>query len=224
MTGEQLPDSPGSRKTALLVVDMISDFKFEDGETLFERTMPIVQSLANLKRRLKSKKVPIVYVNDELGSGRDRLTHDLEELELRSEKAAEILAWIRPEKGDHWIVKPQRSGFYGTPLGSLMLSLGVDSAVVTGVTTDICVLFTAHDAYMRGYSVNVPSDCSTAVELSHHDEALRFLSRVAKADVSPSTSDRWNEFFEKDEAYGESSNGSGSMGANANLALSPALI
>lgn len=224
MASERFPDGAVSSKTALLVVDMVSDFEFEDGDKLFESTMSFVEGLANLKRRLKARKIPVIYVNDDLGSGRDRLARDLEALERRSKKAAEILTWIRPEIGDHWIVKPQRSGFYGTALGSLLLSLGVDSTVVTGVTTDICVLFTAHDAYMRGYSVNIPSDCCAAVERSHHDHALSFLDRVAKANTSPTTTDRWQHFFNEIETYREFGDDSGGVITSSSSTMSAAPV
>lgn len=203
MACETLPGARVSKEAALLIVDMVSDFSFEDGDRLFKRSLQIVDNLALLKRRLKSMDAPVVYVNDELGHGRDKLNEDLYELERRSAEAAEILSLIKPDDDDHWISKPQRSGFYGTPLGSLLLSLEVSSVIVAGVTTDICVLFTAHDAYMRGYSVNVPSDCCTAVEDAHHDQALRFMKRVAKARLVPSTSDRWSRFTPRVGTYSE---------------------
>lgn len=191
MKYDELSAGPGHRDTALLIVDFVSDFDFEDGELLFRRSREAVRNAADLKNRLKRLNAPVIYVNDELGNGRNGLQDDLRRLENRSAKAAEIMSSIRPYEDDHWIVKPQRSGFYGTPLGNLLLSLGVNSVIVAGVTTDICVLFTAHDAYMRGYSVSIPSDCCAALEDSHHNEALRFLQRVADVDSSPSTSDRW---------------------------------
>lgn len=181
-----------SPATALLLVDFVSDFNFEDGNRIFRRSRKAVMNAACLKRRLKNIGVPVIYVNDELGKGRIKFRETLGELENRSAEAAEIMSVIRPEEDDHWVVKPQRSGFYGTPLGSLLLKLGVNSVIIAGVTTDMCVLFTAHDAYMRGYSVRVPSDCCAALEDSHHDEALRFLERVADVDSSPSTKYIWN--------------------------------
>src|SRR5262249_37815312 len=74
-------------------------------------------------------------------------------------------------------------GFYGTSLGVLLLSMGVSNIILTGVTTDICILFTAHDAYMRGYNVHIPSDCCASGDPKHHSNALSFLKRVAEADV-----------------------------------------
>ena len=94
---------------------------------------------------------------------------------------------IRPAENDLYVLKPQRSGFYETPLAVLLESMEISSLILAGVTTDICVLFTAHDAYMRGFSLAVPSDCTAAVEKHYKDHALELIERVTEADVRPST-------------------------------------
>ena len=170
---------------ALLIVDMISDFEFEDGDRLFKNALEILEPLSALKREMRARGIPVIFVKDELGDGSDQIARDIRRLGDRSERASRILDYLAPDKNDHWIVKPQRSGFYATRLGNLLLSLNVSSVAVAGLTTDICVFFTAHDAYMRGYSLWIPSNCSTAVEKAHHEEALKFLSRVADADTTP---------------------------------------
>jgi nicotinamidase-related amidase len=54
---------------------------------------------------------------------------------------------------------------------------------VTGFATDICVLFTANDAYMRGFDVIVPQDCVASEREEDNDHALRHMARILKADV-----------------------------------------
>ena len=100
----------------------------------------------------------------------------------RGRRITEILA---PEENDLYILKPQRSGFYETPLSVLLQSLRVSNLIICGVTTDMCVLFTAHDAYMRGFRVFVPEDCCAAVEKEHHDQALELLGRVTDVRILP---------------------------------------
>ena len=56
---------------------------------------------------------------------------------------------LRPDDNDYFVIKPQFSGFYSTNLPVLLPKLGVDRLILTGVATDICVLFTAGDAHMR---------------------------------------------------------------------------
>lgn len=185
MTNNSHPSNGKACGSVLLIIDMISDFEFEDGAKLFPRSLKVAENIAALKRRSKQSGIPVIYVNDAIDGGSMEPGEDIRSLEKRSSKAAEMLSILAPEDDDHLIIKPQRSGFYGTSLGNLLLSLNASTVVATGVTTDICVFFTVHDAYMRGYSVSVPSNCCTAVEDSHHREALRFLNRVTEARTDP---------------------------------------
>lgn len=183
----------GSRQTyvrsncSLLIVDLISDFSFKDGDKLFPQAVAAAENVKRLKKRAKESGVPVIYVNDNYGRWNDDFAGYTSYIRENSEMGRELLRLIEPEEGDHFILKPQRSGFYATALGVLLLSMNVSNVVVTGVTTDICVLFTAHDAYMRGYHVNVPADCTGAVERRHHDQALDLLARVAEADTTESS-------------------------------------
>jgi len=177
---------------ALLILDMISDFQFEDGEKLYPHALKAAGAIAGLKRKAKSSGAAVVYVNDNYGRWNEDFHTYTRNVRENSEKGRRIIELIEPESDDMFVLKPQRSGFYATPLGVLLLSMGASRVVVTGVTTDICVLFTAHDAYMRGFSVCVPSDCSGAVQPAHHRRALKFLERIAGVDISESDKVKFN--------------------------------
>lgn len=172
-------------KTALLIVDMIADFKFKDGEKLFNNALPVAKRIAHLKDRANRSSIPVIYVNDNYGQWKNDFAATLRAAESSSE-GKQIVSVLRPGPDDFYILKPQRSGFFATPLSVLLESLEVSRLIVTGVTTDICVLFTAHDAHMRGFSVSVPADCCAAVEMSDHTIALKMLERVADADIGDS--------------------------------------
>jgi nicotinamidase-related amidase len=174
--------------TAILIVDMISDFTFEDGDKLFEKTLPIAHNVAELKTRAKRHNVPVVYVNDNFGKWQEDFRDQTGRTARSSEFGRKITEILAPEPNDYYVLKPQRSGFYETPLKILLSTMNVRRVIVTGVTTDICVHFTAHDAYMRGFSVAVPADCTAAAQESYKDDALRMIARVAEADISVSTS------------------------------------
>ena len=64
-----------------------------------------------------------------------------------------------PEPDDYFVLKPKHSGFFSTTLDILLEYLGVKTVILTGVAGNICVLFTANDAYMRDFSLVVPRDC-----------------------------------------------------------------
>jgi nicotinamidase-related amidase len=171
---------------ALLILDMITDFEFKDGEKLFPQALEIAPTIARLKEKAKAADAAVIYVNDNYGRWNEDFHSYVRNIEHNSDKGRRIVEMLRPQKDDMFVLKPQRSGFYATPLGVLLLSMGTSRVVVTGVTADICVLFTAHDAYMRGFSVCVPSDCTTAINRRHSQHALRFLERIADVDVSAS--------------------------------------
>lgn len=180
---------PKSRSNAaVLIVDMISDFEFDGGNKLFDQAVQVAESIAEFKSRANDSGVPVIYVNDNFGKWHEDFGTYVSNTMNSSKKGRAIGEILRPDQDDLFILKPQRSGFYATALGVLLLSLDVSKVIVTGVTSDICVLFTAHDAYMRGYHVQVPSDCSAAIESEDHDLALKFLERVADADTTPSES------------------------------------
>ncbi len=171
-------------REALLLIDLITDFEFEDGEQLYRSTRKIIPAVAELKRRAKRAGLPVIYVNDEFDETDGEVCSLIRHVRSSSEQGSEILSYIEPDD-DYFVAKPQRSGFYATSLGVLLLSMGVSKIVIAGVTTDICVLFTAHDAYMRGYEVAVPKDTSTAVRSEFHNDGIKLIERVADADISP---------------------------------------
>jgi nicotinamidase-related amidase len=63
---------------------------------------------------------------------------------------------LRPEENDYFVSKPHHSGFYASALEVLLQSLGAKKLIITGFAADICVLFTANDAYMRDYEIIIP--------------------------------------------------------------------
>ncbi len=189
--------APPSSDTALLLIDVITDFQFEDGQKLWHNAHPIVQPIAVLKARARTAGIPVINVNDNFGNWQEDLKRQVERIMADSKEGREFICKIKPDPDDYYILKPQRSGFYETPLAVLLGSMEVKNLIIAGITTDICVLFTAHDAYMRGFKVRVPADCTAAVENEHKDEALKLMSRVADVDTSPSAEIRMKSRGEK---------------------------
>lgn len=175
--------------SALLLIDLITDFEFEDGDKLFTATNRILNNLRSLRDRCYEAGSPIIYVNDPPKNGSDSVSSLLDGVG-RTERGRFMLEQIGPTDSSFVIFKPQRSGFFDTALEDALHRVGAKHIYIAGITTDICVLFTAHDAYMRKFKVSVPANCATAVKPEYHEEALRFLERVAEADISP-------EVFEK---------------------------
>ena len=178
---------PDKAAVALLLIDVINDLEFDSGEALLEHALPAARRLAALKRRAKESQVPVVYVNDNFGRWQSDfkklLQHCLED-DVRGRPLAELL---KPdEDDDYFVLKPKHSGFFSTTLDILLDYLQVKTLVVTGLTGDICVLFTASDAYMRDFNLLIPEDCVASADPEENGHALEHMRRVLKADTRPS--------------------------------------
>jgi nicotinamidase-related amidase len=91
------------------------------------------------------------------------------------------------ENKDHervlWMDKRHYSAFSGTDLDIRLRERGVDTVVLTGVLSDICVLHTAIDAYNKGYRIEVVASAIAALTEESHQFALNHLRHVLGATV-----------------------------------------
>lgn len=69
--------------------------------------------------------------------------------------------------------------------------------MLTGLTGDICVLFTAHDAYMRDFNLVVPSDCVASEDPADNEYTLRNMAALMDADTRPSVEIDFEELQRK---------------------------
>lgn len=169
-------------KTAVLVADMINDFV--TGVFKNERAAKIVPNIKRLLNFARKQKVPIIYVTDAHLPGVD---HEFEVWGPHAERGswgAEIVDELKPEKGDFRVYKRKYSAFYGTDLDMLLHELKVDTLILTGVVTDICIQHTAADAFFRGYKIVVPQDGVEAVDESTQQAALKYLKRTYGCEIT----------------------------------------
>lgn len=181
-----MPRKPDHVNTCLLVIDMINDFSFEGAECLFPAVEQAAERIAALKQRVKDTGVPVVYVNDNFGKWRSDFQTLVERCVKPHCRGKRIVELLRPESEDYFVLKPKHSGFYATPLELLLSFLNIGRLIITGVTGNNCVLYTAADAYMRGFEVAVPSDCVVSLDPETNHRALQHMRETLKAEVDPS--------------------------------------
>jgi nicotinamidase-related amidase len=178
---------PDKSEVVLLLIDVINDMEFDTGRELLEYALPAARNLAQLKKRAKEAGIAIIYVNDNFGRWQSDfnklLKHCLEE-DVAGKPLAEIL---KPDEDDYFVLKPKHSGFFSTTLDTLLEYLQAKTLILTGLTGDICVLFTANDAYMRDFNLIIPSDCVASSTRERNEHALELMARVLKADTALST-------------------------------------
>lgn len=96
---------------------------------------------------------------------------------------APIAAALRPRPRDFVVLKSTLSGFYQTPLATMLHLSGVRTLVLCGFAADNCVLFTAADAYMRDYRIVVPCDAVGAQTPDAQGRALRMMHDLLSARI-----------------------------------------
>jgi nicotinamidase-related amidase len=179
--------APDSSRAALLILDLISDFEFVDGDRLYKKALPLARRIAALKKRAGAAGIPTIYVNDNAGRWQsDRLQLIAHCLSNRA-RGHPLVEQIVPEPDDYFILKPKHSGFYSTPLHILLDNIGARTLILTGVTSHQCVLFTAADAYVREFDLIIPSDCIAAMEAKQTRAAIEIFRTALKADTRAST-------------------------------------
>lgn len=180
-------NAPDKAYAALLIVDVINDLEFDEGEELLRHAMPAAKRLKALKTRFREAGLPVIYANDNFGRWQSDFHAQVNHCLKDHVRGYPIVKLLKPESEDYFVLKPKHSAFYSTTLDLLLSHLQVESLVITGFATDMCVLFTSNDAYMRDFRVYVPSDCVAANTKQRSEESLALMKRVLKADVRPST-------------------------------------
>lgn len=178
---------PDKSDVALILLDVINDLEFPEGELLFPYAYEAAKRIAELKARARAARIPAVYVNDNFGRWQSdfrRLIERCTEEEVLGRPIADLLL---PEDDDYFVLKPKHSGFFSTNLDVLLNYLSVKTLIITGFAGNICVLFTANDAYMRDFHLVVPADCVASNNPEDNAHALLQMQTVLKADITAST-------------------------------------
>lgn len=167
------------QSVALLIIDMINDFKFGYGPVLAEKALTMSDSILKLKKQFKQQNRPVIYINDHYNLWQANLPRLIDH--CSNKQSEPILKKLAPLEDDYFLIKPKHSAFYNTSLETLLRELSINTLVLTGIAGNICVLFTANDAYMRGYQLIIPSDCIASNDSRDNEYALLMMKNVLKA-------------------------------------------
>jgi len=94
---------------------------------------------------------------------------------IRGERGHDIIDALAPRKGEPVIDKPGKGAFYATDLGPMLHLRGIETLIVCGVTTEVCVHTTVREANDRGYKCLVPSDCCASYFPEFHEMGLKMI-------------------------------------------------
>jgi nicotinamidase-related amidase len=179
--------APDKSEAALLLIDVINDFDFPEGDQLLQLALPVGKNIAELKKRAKAEGIPVIYVNDNFGKWQSDLKKIVARCTSEDAKGNEFVKQLVPDNDDYFVLKPKHSGFYSTTLDLLLTHLNAKNLILTGIAGNNCVLFTANDAYMRDFKIFVPADCVVSNTKEENEYALKQMETVLKADASPAS-------------------------------------
>ena len=176
-------NAPDTCPVALLIIDAINHFVFEDSDAVLADARRMARPLRALKARAARAGIPVVYVNDNFGRWRSDFRQTVAHCVSHRSPGRLVARRLKPRTRDYFVLKPKHSGFYDTTLETLLDELKIKRVIVTGIAGNICVLFTANDAYMRGMQIYAPADCIVSNTLEDNAHALRQI------EITPTTGD-----------------------------------
>lgn len=177
------PDNSGA---ALVIIDMINDLEFEGGEKIFDAALTAAKKIAKLKQRAQEAGIPVVFANDNFGRWRSNFKEAVNYCLHDGVRGGPLAEVLKPATEDYFILKPKHSAFYATPMELLLQYLKCRRLILCGISGNMCVQFTACDAYMRDFKLFIPQDCMASNTEEANQQSLKYLKDVLKADITPS--------------------------------------
>jgi len=171
-------------KTALIITDMLNSYDHEDGDTLAECVREKLPAIVQLcERAREDDDTLVVYAND----NHDRWEAGREDLvrQALDGKYPDLVEPIAPHAAVPFIAKGRHSIFYETAADHLLRVSDVRRIVLAGQVTEQCILYSALDAYLRGYEVWAPRDAIAHIHPDFAEAAIGMMERNMHADVSP---------------------------------------
>jgi nicotinamidase-related amidase len=170
-------------RTAVLILDMISEFSFPNGRKLVSPALRAARHIRDLRRQAARSRWPVIYVNDAPQIWESNPGEFVARCARPGGHGRRIAELLAPRKQDYFLFKPRHSAFFDTSLDSLLARLRVQRVILTGVTAHQCVLFTAMDAHVRDYDIRIVRNCVAAFTASQTQRALWLASESLEAEI-----------------------------------------
>lgn len=172
----------GTGKKAVLVIDMQRDFIDEGAPIECPGGREIIPNIQRLLDLAHHKGLAVIYTQEVHRAQGVDFGRELDGEEpvhcLEGTTGVEIIPDLAPQTGDFVIVKRRYSAFFATDLDLLLRGLGVDTLILTGAATDVCVRATAQDGQQLNYWVIVPEECVAGTSVEQHRAALRNIAYI----------------------------------------------
>lgn len=196
---------PDPARTALIIVDMQNDFVHPDGGfarcarenpergwdmAFLMGTIPHVRRLLNAFRSAGRPVVYIItthdpaYADAEWPHWRSGLTGENRTFLIEGTWGAQVADELKPQDGEHIVVKKGYGGFSNTPLDTILRRLGITTCVMSGVTTTVCVSTTLRGGVGHNYDMVLVSDAVAETSRELHEAEIEILGRAFAVEVT----------------------------------------
>jgi nicotinamidase-related amidase len=183
-------------RTAIVIIDMQRDFLEPGGfgETLGNDVSLLAKAIKPcraLLERARQKGVLVIHTREghrpdlsdaprakvERGAPSMRIgaKGPMGRILIRGEPGHDIVPELYPKEGEPVVDKPGKGAFFATDLHAMLINRGIETLIVCGVTTEVCVHTTVREANDRGYRCIVPGDCCGSYFPEFHEMGLRMI-------------------------------------------------
>ncbi len=160
-------------KPAVIVVDMLKDnLKESPRNPYLQEGRDIIPNLQRLLEESRKREFPIVFACDSFLKDDFIFKGRMKVHSLRGTKGSEVVDDLKPAPTDIILPKRRFSAFFKTDLDQTLRTLGVDTIIVTGITTEVCVLITVMDGLSHDFSAIILEDCSASRKKEFHQGCL----------------------------------------------------
>lgn len=170
-------------RLATLVIDMLNPYDHEDADDLADQAKSRIEPMVELIEATRSADLDVIYVNDNYGDF-TATSKDIGENAMDG-RHPELVEPILPPKGALFIQKVRHSAFYSSSLDHLLNERDIEGVVLAGQVTEQCILYSALDAYVRGFEIRVPDDAVVPIVPELGDAALRMMESNMDARIGP---------------------------------------
>ena len=193
-------------RPALLVIDMQHDFVDSDAGCYAPGVEEIIPNVARMIEAARKADIPIIYTQEAHRLGRVDSGRELDpgtgasypgggsespvpEHCVEGTRGIEIIPELTPAPRDVRIQKRRYSCFLGTDLELLLHLLDIETLLVTGVDSNVCVLWTVGEAFQRDYHVRVIEDCIAGASPEEHEAAVMIMRALTTGDQQITSAD-----------------------------------
>jgi nicotinamidase-related amidase len=168
-------------RTATIVIDMLNPYDHEDADVLVEQAESRIDAIRGLIEATRESDAELIYANDNYDDF-TATSKDLGEHAMKGERP-DLVEPILPPKGALFVQKVRHSAFYSSALDHLLKIKEIEAVILIGQVTEQCILYSALDAYIRGFELCIPHDAVIPIDPELGDAALKMMERNMSADI-----------------------------------------